>query len=211
MDAIELLDDQHREVLDFIPRILSAKREDRRELFDRVADMLAIHATLEELHFYPAVRAAAGEIEEKFLLRSLEEHLQAKRLLADLLGTAVADPTFEAKLEVLRDELEHHIEEERDELFELARRVLDEEQREALGQEMTATMVQMEKGRPRLDVPLQTRVASPLTPPPTQGRLGSIVFPRFARFVTVPLQIGARVSRWLRFLSEMRPQRRAEA
>ena len=210
MDAIELLDDQHREVLDLIPRVISALRDSRRELFDRVADLLAIHATLEELHFYPAVRAAAGQDEEHFLYRSLEEHLQAKRLLSELLGTAVSDPTFEAKLEVLRDELEHHIEEERDELFAAARRVLDEEQREGLGQEMTATFVQMQKGRPRLDVPLQTRVASPLTPPPPAQ--GTIVFPRFARFLTIPLQLGARVTRFLRFLGELRPpqpQRRA--
>jgi hemerythrin-like domain-containing protein len=214
MDAIDLLEDQHRDVLDLIPRVISAPRDSRRELFDRMADLLAIHATIEELHFYPAVRAAAGEDEEHFLYRSLEEHLQAKRLVADLLGTAVSDPTFEAKLEVLRDELEHHIEEERDELFAVARRVLDEEQREGLGQEMTATLVQLQKGRPRLDVPLQTRVASPLTPPPpAQGALGSIIFPRFARLFTIPLQLGARVSRFVRFLAELRPPppRRAEA
>lgn len=61
MDAIELLEDQHREVEDLFEEIEEAEASEKREIFDEIADQLAIHATIEEKHFYPACRDAKTE------------------------------------------------------------------------------------------------------------------------------------------------------
>jgi len=60
MNAIELLETQHRDVDDLFARLEkgSASEKARQKMFDDLADLLAIHASIEELHFYPAVKAA---------------------------------------------------------------------------------------------------------------------------------------------------------
>src|SRR5262245_33991888 len=109
MNAIDLLLSQHREVKDLFAKIEKAKSADKKgELFETLADNLAIHSSIEEHHFYPAVKA---EPTEDILLESLEEHLSVKRLLADLLETAPDGEEFDAKIKVLQEQVEHHVEE----------------------------------------------------------------------------------------------------
>src|SRR5438309_872588 len=98
MNAIEMLEAQHRQVEQLFSRIENAQGEEKWRLFLEVADALAIHATIEERHFYPAVKEKRTE---DILLEALEEHLTVKRTLADLLRTEIGDETFDAKLKVL--------------------------------------------------------------------------------------------------------------
>ena len=90
MNAIDLLESQHREVAKLFPRIEKAASPAAKEaLFAEIADKLAVHAAIEEHHFYPAVKAKRTE---DILLEALEEHLGIKRVLADLLETEASDP-----------------------------------------------------------------------------------------------------------------------
>ena len=74
MTAIEMLKKQHREVSAMFDKLEGAKSAgQRRQIFDAIADALAIHATIEERHFYPAVKNKATE---ELLLESVEEHLE---------------------------------------------------------------------------------------------------------------------------------------
>ena len=82
IDAVEMLEGQHREVEDLFEKLENAGRRDKRKIFTEIADKLAIHATIEERDFYPVVKAKRTE---SILLESLEEHLGIKRVLADLL------------------------------------------------------------------------------------------------------------------------------
>ena len=66
----------------------------RRKIFEEIADALAIHAAIEEAHFYPAVKAKQTE---DLLLEAVEEHLEIKRVIADLLGMEAADDSFQAE------------------------------------------------------------------------------------------------------------------
>ena len=76
MSAIDLLESQHREVEELFSQIEAAKdNEKKAELFKELADKLAIHAAIEEHHFYPAVKAKRTE---DILLESLEEHVTIK-------------------------------------------------------------------------------------------------------------------------------------
>ena len=185
MNAIDLLETQHHDVDELFAR-LQRDGDDRQQRFDDLADLLAIHASIEELHFYPAVKAARSE---EILDESLEEHVDIKRALAACMALPIGSRLFADKLRKLKDEVQHHVGEERSRLFPVVRRLFDGEQLEALGQEMTSTMAELQKGRPRFDVPLQTIAPMPLVSLPTQGRFGSRIIPRIARVLTLPLEL----------------------
>ena len=156
MDAIEMLIEQHSEVDELFEQIESAKPSAKKwALFEDVADKLAVHATIEERHFYPAVKARRTK---DILLESLEEHLAIKRVLADVLALGGVDETFDAKLSVLKETVQHHVAEEQDDLFPKVKKLLDKETLEAIAQEMTATQEELlEQGTPRFAVRQETQ------------------------------------------------------
>lgn len=156
--ALELLEEQHREVADLFEQLEKASGARKRDLFTEIADKLAIHATIEEREFYPAVKAKRTE---DILLESLEEHLGIKRVLADLLAIDIEDETFDAKAKVLKEQVEHHVHEEEDELFPKVRKILDEEMLIAIAQQMTALQEELiAQGSPRQAVQSETAHAA---------------------------------------------------
>ena len=119
-----------------------------------------MHAAIEERHFYPGVKKRQTE---DLLLESVEEHLEIKRVIADLLHTEPQDDTFDAKVKVLQEDVEHHVEEEEKELFPKVERLIDEEELEAIGAAMEETAKELESaGDPRLAVPGETAAAAPV-------------------------------------------------
>jgi hemerythrin superfamily protein len=161
VDAIQLLTDQHRMLEErFDAAVEASDPRERAALTAEAGDHLAVHVTAEEDVFYPAVKAKRTE---DILLESLEEHLSLKRLLSDLLELAADDPTYEAKLKVLREQTEHHHEEEEEHLFPQVRKCMDAEQLEALGNEMLACQKRLlREGQPRDSVAEQTEKAASL-------------------------------------------------
>jgi hemerythrin superfamily protein len=160
MDAIEMLEEQHGDVEDLFEELESAEASDKQDLFYEIADQLTVHVTIEEQHFYPAVRAKRTE---DILLESLEEHLAIKRLLADLLQLDPSNEIFEAKVKVLKEQVEHHVKEEEEELFPKVRKVLDGKQLVALAEDMIVTQEKLlDAGDPRELVRGQTEEAAPL-------------------------------------------------
>lgn len=162
MNAIELLKSQHRAVERLFAQIEKAKTADaKQKLFVEIADSLAVHATVEEHQFYPTVRAKRTE---DILLEALEEHVGIKRVLADLLATDAKNPTFDAKIKVLTEQVEHHVKEEESDLFPKVKKILGAEELQALGQNMEAEQIEIEeKGQPRRAIPGETAEAAPLT------------------------------------------------
>jgi len=161
MNAIKLLKQQHREVEALFKQLEKAKSaRPRRKAFEQIADKLAVHATIEEKHFYPSVKRRATE---EILLEAVEEHLGVKRVIADLLELEADDPTFEAKAKVLKDLVEHHVEEEEETLFPKVSKAIDDDELAAIGEEMAATMEDLlERGSPREAVPSETERAASL-------------------------------------------------
>jgi hemerythrin-like domain-containing protein len=162
MDAISLLEEQHREVEALFDKAEQATTAvARRKLFEKIGDALAVHAAIEEKVFYPAVKNADTE---SFLFEAVEEHLAAKRLIADLLELDAEDDHFRAKIVVLKEEIRYHIQEERKELLPKAKRALDRETRELLGEQMAALADTLKSGAepPRMLVPSETSAAAPL-------------------------------------------------
>ena len=155
MSAIDKLESDHREVEKLFEAFEKARTSARkRDIFEQIADALAVHAHIEEQHFYPA---AKSKDTEDMLLEATEEHLSVKRLIADLLELDAKDETFEAKVKVLQEQIEHHVEEEEKELFPKVKKLLDEDTLLSLEQEMVATEEEMlEEGEPRNRVPGET-------------------------------------------------------
>jgi hemerythrin superfamily protein len=142
MNAIDLLESQHRDVEDLFSKIEGSKDVGKKEqVFIALADSLAIHARIEERHFYPAVRDKGGED----LVEAVHDHLAIKRALNELLDTDVEDEAFEVRLETLRDEVEHHVEEEESDLFPRVMRAFDEGELEDLGDAMAAEQADLEE------------------------------------------------------------------
>lgn len=162
MNAIDLLKNQHQEMRDLFEELDEvADDDDKQACFEELADDLAAHSVIEERLFYPAAYATKTE---GMLAEAVEEHLSMKRIVADLMGTLPDDESFDAKIKVLREQLELHVEEEENEIFEAVRRDLDDDQLEALGAEMEDLYEQEIVGAASGAIPEQTRRRSS---PPT--------------------------------------------
>jgi iron-sulfur cluster repair protein YtfE (RIC family) len=161
MDAIQLLKQQHDEVRELFGKYEKAKEvREKEEAFVRLADCLSAHTTIEEKRFYPAIYE--GEEMDKKLREAVEEHLAAKRILADLLDMDPSDPQFDAKMQVLQEQVDHHLEEEEEELFEMVKKSRSSDALQKLGKQMEELYQQLMAGEPREDVPEETDHAAPL-------------------------------------------------
>ncbi|HUS30327.1 MAG TPA: hemerythrin domain-containing protein [Kofleriaceae bacterium] len=161
IDALELLTSQHDEVEMLFSEIEDSDDADEKaELFRELADKLAAHSTMEEKLFYPSVMA---ENTADALLEATEEHLAAKRILADMLEMDPDDDRFDAKLSVLKENVRHHArEEEEGKLFPKVRRMFSADELAGLGNDCLAFFEQLLERNPRMNVPAETAEAAPL-------------------------------------------------
>ena len=160
MNAIQLLEGQHREVETLFQKFEKAEGAQKEELFEQIADALAVHATIEEKHFYPATKSQRTEDD---LREAVEEHLSVKRIIADLLEADPEDPQFEAKVIVLQAQVEHHVKEEEEDLFPKVKKELSADELEDLGVVMADWAAELkEGGAPREQVPAETARPAPL-------------------------------------------------
>lgn len=159
MDPIQLLVSEHRQMEKLLAEIMDGDEKTRARLFRDAADALTAHVTVEEKHFYPAVRERRTE---DILLESLEEHLSLKRVLADLLLLDVADKQWEPKLHVLKEQLEHHHKEEETHLFPKVEKIFSREELDVLGDAMDRELTDLRAQRPAHQVLDQTETAAPL-------------------------------------------------
>jgi len=159
LDALDLLRAQHRAIDLLFRAVQSTKGTTKATSWRELTDMLVVHATIEEWIFYPGVRSVETE---ELLAESTEEHLAMKRTLADMLDDDVSGDTFDAKLSLLREQVNHHaIEEEEAKLFPKVRAATDDDYRAAMAGAMIALMVELQqKGAPRNATPAETDEAA---------------------------------------------------
>jgi hemerythrin superfamily protein len=96
---------------------LEADRAQAREMSQQILTELSLHAEMEEQIIYPLLKGA----DEKLFYQAQEEHQVAKTLISELKELEVAEPAFQAKMLVLRANVEHHIQEEEREIFDQLR------------------------------------------------------------------------------------------
>ena len=109
-DAIALLKEDHRKVEDLFEQFEKANGDGRKEkLALEICKELTIHTIIEEEIFYPSIE---GKVEEDLLKESFVEHDAAKVLIAEIEAGGPSDEFYDAKMKVLKEEIEHHVEEE---------------------------------------------------------------------------------------------------
>ena len=134
MNPFTLLKADHEKVagiLDTLEETTERAIKGRDELFFRLKSELDLHAKIEEEIFYPALKEE--EKTRDITLEAYEEHRVVKQLLAELEAEPKDTEEWTAKFTVLKENIEHHVEEEEGEMFEKARQALSEEEIQALG------------------------------------------------------------------------------
>jgi predicted DNA-binding protein len=112
MKATALLTKQHREVRTIFKQLEKGNGQSN-ALLAKLATNLAAHMAIEQEFFYPAVL----KVKKDLILEAYEEHEVARFALNRLLKTPVSDRTFKAKVTTLKEVIEHHVEEEEEDLF----------------------------------------------------------------------------------------------
>jgi hemerythrin superfamily protein len=123
-DAVSVLKRQHRQVEALFKRVLSSKQAGvRRRLLREITQALTMHTGIEEKIFYPAVRGLGTSPVEKLIDESLEEHHVVDLVLAELPKLDPRDARFTAKMTVLSEVVEHHVQEEESDMFKRAQQL----------------------------------------------------------------------------------------
>ena len=139
MDAFTLLKQDHEKVSGIFEKLEDTTEraiKTREELFAQLKTELDIHAHIEETILYPVLKEA--DETHEITLEAVEEHNVVKQLLGELEQMSVDQEEWKAKLTVLRENVEHHVEEEEGEMFGQARQILSREQIESLGERLQA-------------------------------------------------------------------------
>jgi len=144
MDAFSLLKADHRKVEQLFAQLESANGKQKLQVFEQIRTELELHTHIEEKIFYPALEEP--EETHDLTLEAYEEHDVVKKLLKELGRAKTANDEWEAQAKVLQENVEHHVEEEENELFPKAESALGEEEIEALGEQMEAEKARKQRG-----------------------------------------------------------------
>jgi hemerythrin-like domain-containing protein len=156
VDAIQLIQKDHRQIEELFRRFERAERDEDRKAQGAIARdvvrALSVHAALEEQYVYPVIRRS----EDAGILDALEEHHAAKVLLSEIEALTPASERFAAKMHVLAENVRQHVEEEERELLPILERTLDADRLRTLGETLE---------RARATSPTRPHPAAPDTPP----------------------------------------------
>lgn len=139
MDIYAFLKKEHEKITGLLSKLDETGDtavKTREKLFAQLKQELMTHSEAEEKTFYDALK----EVDQthEIVLEGFEEHHVSNTLLAELDALPRDDEHWGAKLSVLKENVEHHVEEEEGEMFKKARKVLSSEQAEELGKRMAA-------------------------------------------------------------------------
>jgi hypothetical protein len=145
MDALELLTKDHAKVKGLLEELEGTDDSDtggRERLYRQVRKEMETHEAIEEEIFYPALKEHPKA--RDIVLEGLEEHHVVDSLMGQLAEVPFDDETWGAKLSVMVENIEHHIEEEEEEMFDKARSVFDDDDLQTLGKRMTERKGELE-------------------------------------------------------------------
>ena len=145
MDAIKLLKEDHEKVKKLLSEgddTTERAEKTRSELLSKIKEEMTVHEAIEEEIFYPALKQ--HEKAKEVVLEGYEEHHVVDEILAELEGTDVSDEKWGAKFSVMKENIEHHIEEEEGDMFPKARDIFSPSELETLGERMEARKKELE-------------------------------------------------------------------
>lgn len=146
--ATDILKEDHGAVKDLFKQyraLEDGEDAEKKRVFDEVDRALTVHSAVEEEIFYPAVKALDTEEPVDQVLEATEEHLIVKTLLGQLETLTPDDESFDPKMKVLMEAVEHHAEEEEKEMFPSAKKGLGDEELRRLGELITERKRELEE------------------------------------------------------------------
>ena len=149
-NPVRMLEQDHRKVEALFEQYEKAREggeSTRKEIVDQISRELEVHAQIEERIFYQAFKSVSSEDPKKVVRESFEEHKIVKTLIAELALLRPGDEQFEAKVTVLKESVEHHVEEEEDELFPAAEKLFGDDQMRDLAARMREFKTKMGSDR----------------------------------------------------------------
>ncbi len=139
MDALQMLKEDHDKVKKLLSELDATTErgvKTRSDLFTKVKQELEVHEAIEEEIFYPALKEHPKA--KELVLEAYEEHNVVDMVMQEIEGVPYEDETWGAKLTVMKENVEHHIEEEESEMFKQAKQVFSKEELDQLGDRMQA-------------------------------------------------------------------------
>lgn len=137
MDIFQILKNDHKQVKSILNKMLDTQTdqgEERRNLVHALKEELIPHMAAEEQYFYSTLLKESNEVGDDIkVYEAIEEHKAARYILSGLENTPYDDPRWEARAQVLKDLIEHHIEEEEDAVFKIAHKVIDAQRADSVG------------------------------------------------------------------------------
>jgi hemerythrin superfamily protein len=156
-DAIALLKADHAAVKKMFAQEEKAAKHDghgrhegqeKQDIVNQIRAALTVHATIEEEIFYPAVKKTRSENVKHEVHEAYEEHKHIKSLLKELARITSADETYDMKIKVLKEDVEHHVKKEEGEMFPDAKKLLGEKRLIELGIQLEARKAALENDSP---------------------------------------------------------------
>ena len=148
MDALQLLTTDHEHVKKMLQDLDDTTEravKTREQTFAKLQSDLEVHETIEEEIFYPALKDHPKT--RDIALEGYEEHHVVDMVMGEMGDVAVSDETWTAKFAVMKENLEHHIEEEETDMFPKARKVFDQQELDELGERMAARKEELRSRR----------------------------------------------------------------
>ncbi len=150
-NAIELLKADHLKVKDLLGKLTKTTtraEKTRKDLLAKIEQELSIHNAIEEEIFYPAFVAAGGSEHKKMNYEALEEHRAVQDLvLPDLKKTDPTSEKFSGRANVLKELVEHHVDEEEKEMFKEAKKSMSSDELKKLGVQMSKRKAELKKSK----------------------------------------------------------------
>ena len=135
-NALDLLKADHRLVEDLFERVKENENGNNADVFRKIKQELDVHPHIEETIFYPHLMEEGDKELERIVREGIEEHRQVKAFLSELDGMPGDNESFKAKIKVLMEDVEHHVQEEENEMFPLVEDQVERSILERLGEQM---------------------------------------------------------------------------
>jgi hemerythrin superfamily protein len=137
MNALELLKEDHKKVAALFDQIEKTESEQEHwKLFEKIRNELEVHTHIEETILYPRLQQV-DDLKD-LVLEAFEEHKQVKTLIREIGNLIEGSEKLDAKLKVMGENVEHHVDEEENEMFPKVEKALSKDELEALGAQLQA-------------------------------------------------------------------------
>ncbi len=138
-NPFRIIEEDHREIEILFERYDSYEEtayDEKQHTINEIMEMLELHTRMEETYCYPRFREAFVTENTNYVEEAYTEHVIAKTIIDELKFLEIENPEFDEKVKQLQDTIEHHVEEEENELLPLAEKHLEEEELEVMGNMM---------------------------------------------------------------------------